>query len=156
MLALLFAFQFGAQLYYRWNEVYWEYSIESQYIDIDYGPEKGLIISDGANYIYYNYYSDLQYLDESAENVLFLSPYTWLNLCGDWKTASYSAWMFGITEHAMDMLYEYFELNSDKLPDEIFVDSCCGDYVDILAEKYGFEVYTVTPIGNIIMKPVAQ
>jgi hypothetical protein len=156
MLAVLLVLQLGSQLYYRWNGVYWENSIKTQEISIDYGPEKGLLVSDGANYIYSNYYSDLQYLDESAENVLFLSPYTWLNLCGDWKTASYSAWMFGITEQAMEMLYDYYELHSEKLPDEIFIDSSCGDYADVLAEKYGFEVYTVTPIGNIIMKPVAQ
>jgi hypothetical protein len=156
LLALLFVFQLGSQLYYRWETVYWEYSIKTQSISVDYGPEKGLLISDGANYIYSNYYSDLQYLDESAENVLFLSPYTWLYLCGDWGSASYSAWLFGVTEDAVGKLYDYYELHSDKLPDEIFVDSSCGDYVDIMAEKYGFEVYTVTPIGNIIMKPVAQ
>ena len=82
-------------------------------------------------------------------NVLFLSDNTWLYLCGSNRLATYSAWLSGVNEHSLKRLETYYEINEDKVPDIVWVESSFSGYILFFAEDDG--CVTETRNGNFLI-----
>ena len=151
-LAVLFLFQGGAQLHYRWNWIFWEGEPEEQTVLLREGPEAGLLVSEKKAELYEPRFRELQRLN-SREKLLFLSENTWFYLCGDWENAAFSAWLSGVNEVSVDKLMSYYRVNPDKVPDLIYVENP-GDlgYAQPLMTEYGFRVVQTTELGAQLLR----
>ena len=151
-LAALLVFQGGAQLFYRWNSIFWEGRPEEQTVLLEEGPEAGLLVSEKKAQLYEPRFRELQSLN-SREKVLFLSDNTWYYLCGDWENASFSAWLSGVNKASVEKLLAYYQVNKDKVPDFIYLDGADElDCVMPLMREYGFRVEQVTSLGALVLR----
>jgi hypothetical protein len=148
LFAGLILLQAGGECYCRWNAVFWEPSIETQDTLLTEGPSAGLLVSETHQEYYESYLQDISQLD-TQDNVLILSPNTWLYLCGPWKNAAYSAWLSGVNDASIARLKAYYEINPNKIPQYIFVDR---KYTEYAAAFPGYVVVMTTDSGALILK----
>lgn len=148
-LICIFLLQFGGELYFRWYSVFWEKSINEQTQLLSSGPEAGLLVSTEKQNMYEAYLHEVDCLSEGGE-VLFLSPNTWLYLCGNWNNASYSAWLSGVNDLSVKKLHDYYRINPNKLPDQIFVDNSYSQYVKSFSDIADYSE-RITDNGNYIL-----
>lgn len=89
------------------------------------GPAQGIRTSEpehGPGY-YNNIISDLQYYKtKPLGRLLILNERTWCYLAADpMEYATFSAWLSGENQTALDRLDTYFHVNPDKVPDYIYL-----------------------------------
>ena len=150
-LACLLLLQGGSELYYRWDNVFWEGSVAEQTVLLREGPEAGLLVKPVKAELYEPHWEELRSLN-SREKVLFLSERTWYYLCGDWQNASFSAWLSGVNENSVEKLLRYYAINEDKLPDLICADSEAQPYLQPFLREYGFRVDGRTDLGTVLLR----
>ncbi len=150
-LACLLLLQGGSELYYRWDNVFWEGSVAEQTVLLREGPEAGLLVKPVKAALYEPHLEELRSLN-SREKVLFLSERTWYYLCGDWQNASFSAWLSGVNSNSVQKLLRYYAINEDKLPDLIYADKEALPYIQPFIREYGFHVDRSTALGSILLR----
>ena len=150
-LACLLLLQGGAELYYRWNDVFWEGCVAEQTVLLHEGPEAGLLVTPVKAEMYEPCLEELRSLN-SEEKALFLSDRTWYYLCGDWKNASFSAWLSGVNENSVNKLLSYYAINEDKLPDLIYADAEAQPYAQVFVREYGFREVGSTALGALLLR----
>jgi hypothetical protein len=147
--ALMFV-QIGTEAYLRFSSVFWETSVFTQTEPVRFGPEKGLLTTPERLWYYTRLYDDATCIGKDEPlNVLFLSDNTWLYLCGSNRLATYSAWLSGVNEHSLKRLETYYEINEDKVPDIVWVESSFSGYILFFAEDDG--CVTETRNGNFLI-----
>ena len=141
VLSLLVVLQLGAEFTRRWQDVYWETGIADQTEWVDYGPDKGLLVSPKAKLLYDRMEADIAVIRQTEEvkNVLFLAPHTWPYISAEKGFGTYSAWLAKMSEATLERLDAYYSLNPEKQPDLIYV---IGPYQDYLGhfEAMGYRV----------------
>ena len=110
--------------YLRYNLIFWDSCIQTQKQLIEFGPEKGLLVSEEKMQRYKSAYDDANPVFENKDdNVLFFSSKTWLYLCQDFSHIStYSAWLSDSGVSSMERLEKYYNIFPEKQPDIIYVD----------------------------------
>lgn len=125
----------------RYNSVFWETDMESQNVLIEDGFNAGLYATEEKHQLYYSRLESLKKLEKyNAENVLFLSNFTWYYLVDDYNMSTYSAWLSGVNEHSIMRLKTYFEFNPDKLPDVVYVDIENEEFAKLFCEECGYKI----------------
>lgn len=104
---------------------------------IEEGPARGIRTTGYRAGVYQRLNSELQYYENAPEGeLLILNERSWCYLSTDpMGYATFSAWISGETQTALDRLEAYYELRPDKVPDHIFLskDSRFDDPEAILA-----------------------
>jgi len=145
-IVLFILFQLYEQLSYRIKVIPFDTGMEDQTIIVENGINKGLMVSIEKNHEWNDYEYDVSlYVKDS--NVLFIADQPWLYLINDYRNCSYSAWP---VENMEEHLLDYYKINRNKLPNEIYVDSKSGRKAKKLVETYGYKLKTVTDLGNYV------
>ena len=134
--------------YMRYRSVFWDETCMSAPTHVlTEGVQSGLRTS-GERYSYYtNSEKLLNYVRSCApEKVLYLSYSTWYYLEGDYEMSAYSSWLAGSDGHTVNRLNAYYELNPDKLPDLVFIDSEFLDAGLAFVKAHGYEQTKVPSI----------
>ena len=132
---ILVCYQIATQAILRYESVFWEDGgMSSLTVEVDCGIEKGLIISEE----HFAEYQRIRAVVEKVsgyekEKVLYLSENTGYYLEGNQEMSTYSAWMSGVNPHSLQRLGAYYEINSHKMPDIIYVEP---EYEDISKEYF--------------------
>lgn len=128
-LILFVVTQFISETYFRIVPIFWEGTIFENNEFVSFGIDNGIFVSKEKYDIYTNYYYELESIPNNENiNVLFVSDKTYLYLMGKWRNSCYSAWPYVYSGNYSSRLLSYYEINSNKLPEFIFVDS---EYSDI-------------------------
>lgn len=152
LVGVLMVFQLGTQCVLRYNSVFWETGMESQTVMIDDGIDAGLIVSEAWERSYHNTLKNLQVLEKyEPEKVLFLSKSTWYYLATDYEFCTYSAWIAGVTEHSVNRLEAYYDLNPHKMPDAVFADSRYKDIAELFCQRFDYQMEPVAG-GYVLTK----
>lgn len=147
---LLVALQGYFQTQLRWSFLFWDTPMSDQTSVITDGPHKGLWVSPPKNEQYMANYKAAKQLKPGG-TVLFFGESTYYYLFGDWRNGSFSAWMGIPGVGTFGRLEQYYRLNPDKLPDQVFIEA---NYEDFAANFLDSEVYTlrsITEQGDYIL-----
>lgn len=114
---------------------------------IECGPAKG-IYTNSDNYNFYNQaYNDIiNYKNMSQGNILFLSNRCWYYLVTDNCTlGTYSTWLSGVNYSTVNRLQQYYTLNSEKIPQYIYIKKEEARELDLsdiynTADYYGYKI----------------
>lgn len=121
-------------LYARGTHVFWETSLTALNEKCSIGPGKGIYTTEKRK-------DELEELAKEAlemrvqksDNVLLLTGKTVLYLSMDAPLAQYSAWLSGVSDLTFSRLHKYYEINSNKVPNIIYIEA---QYID---EEYHLE-----------------
>lgn len=150
LVGLLLMFQLGTQCVLRYNSVFWEKGMENQTVMLEDGIDAGLMVSPAWERSYHNTLKNLKVLEEyNPEKVLFLSKSTWYYLATDYEFCTYSAWIAGVTEHSLDRLEAYYQLNPHKMPDAVFADTKYKDIAELFCQRFGYQLTAVS--GGVVL-----
>lgn len=135
-LAILLLLQIGFEINLRWYSVYWEDSIKTQTELIENGPDKGIYVSKERYEIYEEEINRIENYSYNGDSILYLSLNPWLYLYNDglFENCSYSAWLASTPNRIM----EYYVINPDKIPNNIYAEEEYFDNAEDLARKYGY------------------
>lgn len=118
--------------------------------ELESGPAQGIRTSERIGAYYGQINGELQYYKgKPAGRILILNKRPWCYLAADpMEYASFSAWMSGENQAALDRLDVYFQVNPDKVPDYIYLTKA-SDFEDpeailTAAQAQG---YTLTESG---------
>ena len=92
-------------------------------VRIEAGPARGIVTSQRLNDDYMRVYDDLaEYRDEPRGNILVYAQETWCYLIlDDYPYAGFSAWLSGLDSVTELRLRLYYELNSGKYPQYVYI-----------------------------------
>lgn len=129
LMGIMIAITILTVLYFRVTYIFWEDGIEEQTELITKGPQAGLLVSEEKYKYYYGILSDVEDIINMDEeiNVLYVCDKS-LYLTGHSRCASYSPLCYGISS-SRDLLYEYYDLHPDKVPDIVYIESSYGNEV---------------------------
>ncbi len=135
----------------RYETVFWDAPMSCQTELITEGPERGLIVTEEKKCLYDDYNRDVnEHLKQGS--VLFFSEKTWLYLLAERTFASCSAWLTSQPgEATMQKLRQYYEINPDKFPDQIYCELDLKEYAEALLVDIPFTSST-TELGNILYR----
>ena len=138
------------QLRVKVRHCFYDLEPPSLIYELQEGPARGIHTSEG-NAAYYDWtYGELKYYKtRPAGSLLILDERTWCYLATDpMEYATFSAWISGENQTALNRLDSYFHVNPDKVPDYIFLpkDSDFEDPQAILAAAQA-QGYTLTESG---------
>ena len=150
--ALFFSFQLGLELYFRYDFVFEYAEFEHMTEEIGSGSVKGIVSTPNRSVYYLAMADELSPLREGDyEDVLILSPETWMYLdCGK-NVSSYTSWTLNIDDTTLDTLEEYYSLYPDKKPDIIYVEPYYINLVPRLGE-WGYHG-DQTALGGYVLLP---
>ena len=123
IITILFLFiQLFSEIYLRYNTVFWEKSISTQNKMVEFGAEKGLLVTQEKLDYYTIIYSDMKSINNNPEinSVLFYSTQTIMYLDAEKEFGTYSPWLSGLGINTINRLLEYYSINPDKMPDVIY------------------------------------
>lgn len=148
--ALVAAVLLMMQLRVKVRHCFYDLEPPSLIYELQEGPARGIHTSEG-NAAYYDWtYGELKYYKtRPAGSLLILDERTWCYLATDpMEYATFSAWISGENQTALNRLDSYFHVNPDKVPDYIFLpkDSDFEDPQAILAAAQA-QGYTLTESG---------
>lgn len=146
----LISFQSFSELYFAWNKIYWENSLDEQTVLLETGPEAGLYVSKERADLYDYYMDELVYLND-ANQVVFVSHNSWLYLCGSWKNGGISAWPIGGFFGHSEPWVAYYNINPEKKPDYVFIDNVFSAWIEFFMSVDDYTV-TTTKEGNYVLK----
>lgn len=91
--------------------------------ELKVGPARGIRTSERASVYYNDIINDLQYYKtKPVGRLLILNERTWCCLAVDpMEYATFSAWISGENQTALNRLDAYFHVNPDKVPDYIYL-----------------------------------
>ena len=138
----------------RYESVFWEKSMKEQTVLVEYGSEKGLLITQARNARYQTSLQDAREIcsDPSVSDILCLSKSVWMYLeMPDLDVCSYSTWLYGLNEHTLPNLKKYYDMFEHKLPDAVYVEQENSKYADAFCEMFD---YSPIPLksGNVMLK----
>lgn len=129
--------------------VYWNDPIWEQNTVIDYGPEKGIIVSSDRAKEYDDICSDINALD-SSKKTLFFTSRTWMYLDDRFENCSYSAWIWNISYDTIARFAAYYGINSNKKAEVVYI-----DYTNAALAQYwefgGYKIIRHTPSGGVVL-----
>jgi len=144
ILVALFIPQISFQISMRYWIVFWENGIRYQTQLIDKGIYRGLLVSKEKEELCNLIEKQMEQVREFASDnskILYLSQSTWYYLFNDYEMAAYSGWLSGVNELSIDRLEKYYELNPDKYPDIVFVDSYNRSLARVFSERFGYSIH---------------
>lgn len=102
---------------------FWDGTTNTLTSEISNGPAKGIITTDANRQNYDNIYNDLHsYNGKEKGNILCLTGRTWTYVAlGDYPYGTFSAWLSGENQTALDRLNSYYSLNPDKKPKYVYI-----------------------------------
>ena len=139
-------------MYFRMDYVYVAASgssLKESTVQITYGSQKGLLVTEERNNEYNARMQELELMDD-ADTVAFFTDKTWLYLCGDWKNGCYSPWMSYVNSANIQKLKAYYEISPEKIPDCIYVEPLFTPFIDAFEGICSYEVTAITADGNFI------
>lgn len=150
----LLLLQLVSQTHLRYTTVFWEIGgMAAQTEKIPDGFERGLYVSQNQYQQYYGARKALAPLKElGGDKVLFLSEATWYYLLEDYEYATYSAWLSGVSDHTVDRLVAYYELNPEKLPDVVWAGKAREEYARKLCDALGYD-FQYAAGGIVLTRP---
>jgi hypothetical protein len=154
MLAVVMILQISSLAWKRYSYVFWENSLDEQVCYLEYGPQKGLMVSEARKTHYDMLLDDTVSfrLTDEPLNVLFISKYSWQYLTNsNIKMATFSGWLSDIDDYIVDKFIAYYELNPNKLPDVIYVEPTYIEVAEKLCSHYDYSGET-TALGSIIYR----
>lgn len=151
MLAAVLLLQVSSLTWKRYSYVFWEPSRAAQTCYVEFGPQKGLMISEER----YHHYEML--LNDTAPvraakpgTVLYVSTFSWLYLAHPGaEIGAYSGWLSLVGDYVADKLAAYYEMNPEKLPDVAYVEPLYEEIGQALFSRYDYSAEE-TPLGSII------
>ena len=161
--AVILAGQVGLTTYMKYKTVFWG----SMDILVDEpqenGVEKGLYLPESAVAQYDLTQRISGFIDDNypgEKEMLLLSGCTWIYLeCYDKYNASFSAWLADFDEtglsldrNTMDKLLGYYEINPQKIPDLVFVESQYFEYIDDIKTLADYNVVETDFDGAFLME----
>lgn len=152
MLLLQSCFQINAKAVH----CFWDGQTSTLTREITGGPANGIITSDINCQNYENIYNDLQsYNDKEKGNILCLTGRTWTYVAlGDYPYGTFSAWLSGENQTALDRLGIYYSLNPEKTPKYVYIPKQSNwDFTNIYndAQAKGYSVEE-TPVSYKLEK----
>lgn len=146
------AMYFTSALYYRSTYVFWEEGgINSLTCRLDYGVASGVAVSEKKAEEYDMLMKDTEEMRMLPQDtcVLYIGN-KMLWLAGNQRCGSYSPLCYSISD-TRDILYEYFNEHSDKMPEYVYVEenSAKEETVKELANYFGY-IYKKESAGWII------
>ncbi len=111
------------QIKAKHDHCFWESDINSLTHKISDGPAKGLYTTEANASVYEAINADLDYYENlSDDDILMLTERTWCYLkVNDMPYGSFSAWISGENETALDRLELFYSVNPDKIPEYIYI-----------------------------------
>ena len=146
-------------VYAKQNHCFWDGAPKDLCSEISVGPAKGIVTNEYFRKGYEDIYNDMQEFSGTNGKILVYSQQSWEYLISDLPYASFSAWLSGLGETAVERLELYYGMNGENLPELIYIpkSSAFGElnipsekiYSD--AGKHGFTV-DESGIGYILYK----
>lgn len=127
-------------LFLRITHTFWEKGLDTLNTKIDFGPCKGLIVSENSFEYYNGVYEDTKEIREltSQENVLYISDMS-LWMSGNHRCAAYSTWCMGITY--TELLYDYYADYPYKKAKYVYIDKVYGGKsAEYIADRLGMSI----------------
>ena len=147
---LLVSLQGYFQTQLRWSFLFWDTPMSDQTSVVTEGPHKGLWVSPPKNEQYMAKYEAAKQLKPGG-TVLFFGESTYCYLFGDWQNGSFSAWMGIPGAGTFWRLEQYYQLNPDKLPDQVFIEASYGDFAANFLDSEVYALRSITEQGDYIL-----
>ncbi len=131
---------FISVLFLRITNTFWEKGLDTLNKKIDFGPCKGLIVSENSFEYYNGVYEDTKEIREltSQENVIYISDMS-LWMSGNHRCAAYSTWCMSITY--TDLLYDYYADYPYKKAKYVYIDKVYGGKsAEYIADRLGMSI----------------
>lgn len=142
---LLFAAQFGMQIYTKAVHAFWEEPVWKLQTVIEEGPLKGTVTAQWKAERYESILEDIKTHIRKDGPVLFITDDTWCYLYADAEYGTFSAYLSGGFGQALEKWKLYFEVHPEKIPDYICFPIAWFDYdwswiAKEISEEYGYDV----------------
>ena len=139
---LLLFTQIGIESYFNYNYTFNDdLPLKYQNMQIKQGSAKGIYVSQEKYELYDSLFKsekEIRSKYSDKKNILFFTRVTWLGLdMEEYRSATFSAWLSGITDITVERLDEYYSVCPDKLPDIIFTPPENDSYAQKIAELTG-------------------
>lgn len=151
MLAALLLLQLSSLAWKRYSYVFWEPSLESQTCYVEFGSQKGLMVSEDRYHHYEMLLNDTAPVRASEPgSVLYITTFSWLYLDSPGvEMGTYSGWLSAVDLYVADKLAAYYEMNPEKLPDAAYVEPLYWEIGQSLFSRYDYSAEE-TPLGSVI------
>lgn len=151
MLAAVLLLQVSSLTWKRYSYVFWEPSRAAQTCYVEFGPQKGLMISEERYHHYEMLLNDtIPIRAAKPGTVLYVSTFSWLYLAHPGAgIGAYSGWLSLVGGYVADKLAAYYELNPEKLPDVAYVEPLYEEIGQSLFSRYDYSAEE-TPLGCVI------
>ena len=146
-----FVFQMKYEIPIRYQSVYWEPGLMKYEVqmEIDQGPEKGVIATLEKAEKYKEYYTDA--MEINHQKVLFLSEQFWMYLINENEMATYSGWQWRVNPEVVARLKKYYSVCPEKKPEIIFLDRERKELL-VYFDANEFDI-TRLKSGNYLIRP---
>lgn len=151
MLAAVLLLQLSSLAWKRYSYVFWEPSLKAQTCYVEFGPQKGLMVSEERYQHYEMLLNDTAPVRrENTGSVLYITTFSWLYLASPgMEMGTYSGWLSAVGVYVADKLAAYYEMNPEKLPEAAYVEPLYGEIGQALFERYDYSAEE-TPLGSMI------
>ncbi|MGN0982411.1 MAG: hypothetical protein ACI4O0_05935 [Candidatus Limivicinus sp.] len=151
MLAALLLVQLSSLAWKRYSYVFWEPSLKSQTCYVEFGSQKGLMVSEERYHHYEMLLNDTAPVRAAEPNsVLYVTTFSWLYLDSPGvEMGTYSGWLSAVGTYVADKLAAYYEMNPEKLPDVAYVEPLYWEIGQSLFSRYDYSEEE-TPLGSVI------
>ncbi len=147
---ILFCTWIGIEIYVRRNGIFWDVPIENQVHYVDFGPQKGLYITEERFKEYEAMYNDIMSLD-SQKKTLFFTSKSWVYLVDGFENTSYSPWIWNVDHNTIEKFKSYYEINPNKKPDVVYIDYLNTEFA-VDWESYGYAIVEQTQSGGYVLE----
>lgn len=154
-LVLVLAFQGGLEGYLRWNQVFWSRSPQYQTQLLTEGPHKGLLVTPSAEETYLTNLEKASHLAPGG-SLLTISRETYFYLFGSRTNSSYTAWLGTRPEVIAPYLDLYYDINPDKLPDQVLIQPDYRLCTSYFTKDLGYSVTCTFDDGGVILRRPTQ
>lgn len=139
---LLFAVQFGMQIYTKTVHTFWEEPVWKLDTRITEGPLKGTVTTEEKAEEYQVKLEDIRTHLKKDGPVLFATKDTWCYLYADGDYATFSSYLSGGLEQAAERWEVYYKVHPEKIPYYIYVPKENSEewaaQIQQKAEEYGY------------------
>lgn len=145
--AVLLLAQIGGTAFLRYWFVFWDNDIRFQTETIAEGTHKGLVVEPERAGQYATTRRAMAGLESRSGGgmALPLTRNTWMYL-GDYRNASYSAWLSGVKSSTIDRLAMYYALNPERLPAAVWAAEEHAEFAEEFCARFRYTIEQ-TPDG---------
>lgn len=135
-------------LYMRITYIFWEGPIREQTVYLTRGSQAGILVDEEDAERYNGMLQDVEAFDDNVSYVLYLADET-LYLNGTQRFSTYSGLAYGVSM-TRDILYKYYEVHPERMPDAVYITSRYAGLEDELYESLNMS-HRVDGVQGIVL-----